>query len=284
MNPASAWEQLVAASPTLAARVGLRRPRFARLQDGAVNEVWLAALDTDRGRDAGRWVLRISRPVFRALGLDRAGELDVLAVVAPAGLGPRVAAALPEEGLLLTEWLPGRSVVPGDLLAGSREGLAGAAMLLRKVHSLSPAGPRADYGAALGRYAAAAGRSHHPRVRAARSRLADLDPGPRVLCHHDPVTGNLIARGADQGMGEGAAPIDWALVDWALVDWEYAGQGSPWFDLAVLASHLGLEESGRQHLLAAYFGAVQLPPDARVTLEAWTAFYEDLAWVWQEAL
>jgi hypothetical protein len=283
----------MAVSPALAARAGLRRPRFARLQDGAVNQVWLAALDADQSHDAGRWVLRISRPVFRNLGLDRAGELDVLAVVAPEGLGPRVAAALPEEGLLLTDWLPGRSVAPGELLAGSREGLAGAAMLLRKVHSLPPAGPQADYGAALERYVVAAGHSHHPRARAARSRLADLDPGPRVLCHHDPVTGNLIARGVGQGVGqeveEGSAPVDWALVDWALVDWalidwEYAGQGSSWFDLAVLASHLGLEEGGRQRLLAAYFGVAQLPPDAGVTLKAWAAFYEDLAWAWQEAL
>lgn len=291
MNPATAWERLVAATPTLAARVGMGRPRFARLQDGAVNEVWLAALDADGhpgdSPEPRRWVLRISRPVFRTLGLDRAGELDVLAVVGPMGLGPRVAAALPEEGLLVTEWLPGRSLVPGDLIEGPADLLAGAAGLLQKVHSLAPVGPRADYGAALERYAAAAGHTHHPRVQAARRRLPGLDPGPRVLCHHDPVTGNLIARGA--GEGRGVAPADWALVDralieWALIDWEYAGQGSPWFDLAVLASHLGLDEPGRRRLLAAYFGAAQSPPDAPATLAGWMAFYDDLAWAWAEAL
>ena len=58
-----------------------------------------------------------------------------------------------------------------------------------------------------------------------------------ALCHNDLVCQNVL---------EGERLM--------LIDWEYTGIGDPFFDLAVVVQHHGLEKKSALHFLAAYLG------------------------------
>jgi thiamine kinase-like enzyme len=60
-----------------------------------------------------------------------------------------------------------------------------------------------------------------------------------------------------------------------LVDWEYCGIGDPVFDLAGLASHLGLDAAQRAQLLEAY-GSQGV--GVRLADACWA--YDYVQWLW----
>ena len=82
-----------------------------------------------------------------------------------------------------------------------------------------------------------------PRLLAINGELERLvTPVDIVFGHNDLLAANFIDAGDRL---------------W-IVDWDYAGFGSPLFDLANLASNNGFEEGRERRLLEAYFGS---PPD-----------------------
>jgi thiamine kinase-like enzyme len=79
-------------------------------------------------------------------------------------------------------------------------------------------------------------------------------PLPTVFGHHDLLPGNFIDDGRRL---------------W-LIDWEYAGFGTPMFDLANLSSNGGFAPEQDRALLEAYFGG-GVSPDLRSAFEAMKA-------------
>ena len=243
-------------------------------------------------------VLRKDEPGARRLGLNRAAEPDVLRAAAAAGLGPACRLADPAAGLLLTDWLPGRAWTASDLQ--EPDNLRRAASLLRRVHATPLAGPVVDLGAAIDRYAAAAGAGSAALAATARQQLAQAlavgapsgatplprESSPRVssgrgvasegapargglcFCHNDPTPGNFIA-GPAGGLH--------------LIDWEYAGLCHPGFDLAGLAVGAALTEERVNLLLQTYRGR---PPTGAETdrHRDWSALCASLGELWARAV
>ena len=221
-------------------------------------------------------VLRKDEPGARRLGLNRAAEPDVLRAAAAAGLGPACRLADPAAGLLLTDWLPGRAWTAAELQEPDK--LRRAARLLRRVHGTPLTGPVVDLGAAIDRYAAAAGVELAGLAATARLQLAsalsvEAPSGAPAgdglcFCHNDPTPGNFIAGPAGR---------------LHLIDWEYAGLCHPGFDLAGLAVGAGLTVEGVDLLLHAYRGR---PPTLADTARHrdWAALCVSLGELWAGAV
>ena len=228
-----------------------------RLSNGPTN----ASYRVERGGSS--FVLRIDKPAAKRLGLDRAAEGDVLRALVRAGLAAPPLYHDPAQGVLLRRFVPGRALSPVALRDPGM--LARIARLLRDVHALPPAGRPFDPLGAARRYA---GQLGTPRaqalVEAAAEILADLPAAPPVLCHNDPVCGNILENGD-------------AL---ALIDWEYAGGGDPFFDLAVVTGHHDVDPNTVLGFLAAYLGREPLAED-RMRLAGQRRFYRCLLELWR---
>jgi thiamine kinase-like enzyme len=151
--------------------------------------------------------------------------------------------------MLVMRFVEGRSLSAADLRAPGR--LAAVAALLRRCHRELPLhlrGPTLAFWPfhVLRAYAAwlrEAGSAWRDRldglVALAAEAEAGLSPAPTVFAHNDLLAANLVDDGSRL---------------W-LIDWDYAGWGSPVFDLANLAANNGLDAAQEEELLAAYQGA-----------------------------
>ncbi len=172
-------------------------------------------------------------------GISRANEVRCCRLGAAAGVAPKVVFAT--EGVLVTEFVDGRTLVQGEPV--SSELLVRLARCLRRLHEatvpedLAPFDPAGTCRRQL---------EVLPDTRVSSSRRRRIlkilvrapELRPRSLIHADLIPENVIVR-------------DGSLF---LVDWEYAGFGDPLVDLAMVAVHFGLLEEQRQTFLAAYGG------------------------------
>ena len=230
------------AAPGLAAlahvpglEAGARPLRLERLIGGSVNDSW--RVDTRQGR----FVLRIDGPAWRRPGVDRQRELQLHRTAAAAGLAPRVIAADAALGVLVCEYLDGRTWSEADLSQVGQLKQLGAC--LARLHALMPppdlepfdhadcaqhyVESAATVGADTTQRAAANQIVANVRVAAAVV-AAESGGGPdggasSCIIHGDLVHGNLL---------EGARL-------W-LLDWEYAQRTAAIYDVAcVLAYYPG---------------------------------------------
>ncbi|MCU0904071.1 MAG: phosphotransferase family protein [Tabrizicola sp.] len=207
----------------------------------------LNLLVTDAARRA---VVRIGDdiPVHQIL---RFNELAASRAAHASGISPAV--LYHEPGALVIDFVESRTMTGADL---HDPGLLGQALdLVRRTHRDLPRSLRGpaltfwvfqvlrDYGATL-----AEGRSRHLPV--LPGLLAEAETLERavgriemVFGHNDLLPGNFLHDGSRM---------------W-LIDWDYAGWGSPLFDLGGLAANCGLDASQEAWVLEAYFGA---PADA----------------------
>lgn len=209
------------------------------LDGGITNRNWRARLG---GRE---YVVRQCTPGTEILGIDRSDEHEASRRAAEIGLGPPVAAWLPDEGVLVTEWLDGGPVTAAEL-RGPRV-LAIIAPALRRFHDGPPLRTpfwvpdlvreqRDRIVAAGGELPGAYGRA----VELA-DRIAAVLHGPeheRVPCHNDLLLANFVRDGATV----------------RIVDWEYAGMNDRFFDLANMSVNNDFREADDRALLEAYFG------------------------------
>jgi thiamine kinase-like enzyme len=196
------------------------------------------------------YVLRISGKDTSVLGINRDAEVAATRAANMAGVGPAVAAYLPEDECLVTRFVEGRAVSSSELRDPYT--LAQVATSIRLVHNgprfpsdFSSFGISEEYRAetlARGGTVPAA----HAEASAVAARIAtavtgrDHDPVP---CHNDLLTTNFIDDG-------------WRV---RIVDWEYAGMGDRYFDLGNLSVNNGFDEDDDERLLQAYFGAPSTP-------------------------
>jgi thiamine kinase-like enzyme len=207
----------------------------------------LNVLVTDASRRA---VVRIGDdiPVHQIM---RFNELAASRAAHAAGVSPAVLHT--EPGALVIDFVEGRTMTAQDLR--DQDLLEQALALVMHAHRDIPLhlrGPALtfwvfqvvrDYAATL-----EDGRSRH--LPALPGLLAEADALERavgriemVFGHNDLLPGNFLHDGTRM---------------W-LIDWDYAGWGSPLFDLGGLAANCGLDEVQEAWLLEAYFGAA---PDA----------------------
>jgi aminoglycoside phosphotransferase len=196
------------------------------------------------GRDC---VLRIAGRDTGLLGIDRACERAATDAAAAAGIGPDVVAFLDDPECLVTAFIPGRLLVPGDLTRP--DALAEVAVALWTVHGGPPIRCAFSPFVAIDTYRDLA-QSRGATVPGAFGDLREgarkieraLDPAhpenAPVLCHNDLLTANFLHDGERL----------------RLVDWEYAGMGNRYFDLGNLSVNNAFSEAGDEWLLECYWG------------------------------
>jgi thiamine kinase-like enzyme len=215
------------------------------------------------------YVLRIGVEGAELLGIDRRREVQCMVAAGRAGVAPEVVYARPREGLLVTRFVSGRSLVPDRAVRGEVRMRVVRAM--RRYHSGPPFAGRFSPSRTLESYLAAArgGRAPVPRDAdrlfervssiAAILRRSRTTPRP---CHNDLWGRNLIDDGQRVHV----------------VDWEYAGMGDLFFDLANFAIYHCPTDAADAALLSAYFGRARPATLARLKVMKIVAELREALW------
>ncbi len=195
-------------------------PAIAPIPGGRTNENFRV--------DAG------GRTYFARIGVDlphhnisRRTEIRCIELAAAVGVSPPVLHA--GDGILITEFVPGTTLVQGNPVAD--DVLVRLARALRRLADASvPADlPPFDPADICRGYVAALPAGALPAARAARTEAilaATPKLGDRSLIHADLIPENVIV-----------APDRLSVVDW-----EYAGRGDPAVDVAAVVMNFGLDE------------------------------------------
>jgi thiamine kinase-like enzyme len=229
-------------TPELGEAEGEPRP----LEGGITNRNYLVTL----GGKA--YVVRIPGKNTDLLGIDREGERQANERAAELGLAPPVATMLTEPPCLVTEFIEGTEMSEEDLRDPGNISLI--APSLRRLHDSGAELPTTfdsfrvveDYAKTAGDGGTEVPAAYQDASKYAREIETALS-GPEhdpVPCHNDLLAANFLNDGKQI----------WVF------DWEYAGMGDRYFDLGNYSVNNGLDESGQDALLEAYFGE---PPGAR---------------------
>jgi thiamine kinase-like enzyme len=214
-------------------------------------------------------VARISTSDSALLAIDRAAENTNSRAAAASGAAPAVLDHNPEAGVLVVQWLEGRTFSAADLRGGQH--LARVAAVCRQLH----AGPRfctdfdmfavqrgyldvvAEHGFRLPpRYL-----DFMPAFERMRAVLAERAE-PTVPCNNDLLAENVIDDGERL---------------W-LIDYEYAGNNDPCFELGNLWSESGLSVDQLEELVTHYYGKPLPHKVARARLLGLAAKYGWTLW------
>ncbi|MGH2463369.1 MAG: phosphotransferase [Candidatus Limnocylindria bacterium] len=216
--------------------------------------------------DGERMFVRVPGADTSILAVDRTNELHNTRAAAETAIGARVIQALPEHGVIVLEWIDGRTM-SNEAFAedGMPERVAAS---LRRLH----AGPRFlldfDMFRLTERYLRVVderGISIPAGYRERVDRLPDLEaalrarPLPPVPCHNDLLAENYLDDGTNL----------------RIVDYEYSGNGDPAFELGNTCQELGWDAERVERLSAAYFGAATPALLARMRL---TMIMSDVGW------
>lgn len=257
MHPSAAEQAVLDA---VAERFAQQDPEVEVLTGGLGNRCW-------RLRDARRdLVVRLGAAHADAFGVDRRDEVLAQSMAAGHGLAPEVLWHEAAAGLLVTEFVPGRSWSREEAREPASAARSGA--WLRALHGLPvPEGIACvDFGAramALGK-ALPPGTFPAPLQEcAARQRRRLGNPAVPVLCHHDLHHLNIVDTGPQ-------------LI---VLDWEYAGAGEPLMDLAGYAAYHDLNEAAVTALLAAYAGNASRVCRDRLAAARWLFEFVWLLWL-----
>jgi thiamine kinase-like enzyme len=244
-------------SPELASRLAAV-PLFTGREFDAVPLIGGLTNENYRVTVGGQtYVARLSSPSGALLAIDREAEYANAMAAAASGAAPAVAGYAPEAGVLVVEWVEGRTLTEADLRDVAT--LRRLAASCRQLH----AGPRfvrdfdmfdiqrrylavvREYGFRLPeRYL-----EFLPVIDRIRGALA-ARPEPTVPCNNDLVPANLIDDGERI---------------W-LIDYEYSGNNDPCFELGNIWSEAGLPVDALHDLVAAYSGRASRRRVARARL------------------
>jgi len=210
-----------------------------RLSGGLTNVN--AKLTTDRGR----YVARLSTSTGSLLAIDRDAEVFASRAAAASGVAPQVAAHDPAAGVLVIEWVDGRTFTEDDVRDSAQ--LPRIAAVLRRLHAGAALPVTFDMFDIQRRYLALVRErsfrlperylEFEPTVLEIEAALA-VRPQPLVPCHNDLLAANLIDDGERV---------------W-IIDYEYAGNNDPYFELGNLWSESNLAPQQLDELVAHYRG------------------------------
>ena len=193
---------------------------------------------------------------------DRTAELAILSAAHEAGIAPAVIYADPENSILVTEFLEGRTWEEADLADDAK--LEALASLLRQVHDIRIEGEAIDIAEVARTYESFLERRPGLHAFAARCvEIVESIPGRLEVacCHNDIVAGNVIENESLK-----------------LIDWEFACKHDPFFDLASAIGFHNLVERQSQALLEAYTGGAD--GEARERLSEQVRVYDAVQWLW----
>jgi thiamine kinase-like enzyme len=200
------------------------------------------------------------------LAIPRADEIYNTRAASETGVAPRVLHQLAESGVLVAEFLRGRTLSKADMhMAGMPRRLAQA---VRQLHTARPFANDFDLFRLMHDYAtvlAGDGLALPPGFDDLRPRLAEMEAAaeahrlPPAPCSNDLVPENLIE---DDGRL------------W-IVDYGYSGNNDPCSELGNACCEVGYDQSEMEELCAAYFGGAEPRLLARMHLYA---IMSDVAW------
>ncbi|KQU70655.1 hypothetical protein ASD62_06195 [Phycicoccus sp. Root563] len=188
-------------------------------------------------------VVRISPASTELLAVDREHEWHNSVAAASVGVGAPVVDYLPERGVLVVGYLPGRTCTAADIGAN----LPRLAAALRRLHSGPAFASRFDMFEVQRRYAQIVAAQGFPLPEgyaalepAARRLEAALRTFPEGLvpCHNDLLAANIIDDGGDL----------------RLIDYEYSGMNEPAFELGNLVNESQLDHDHLEELVESYYG------------------------------
>ncbi len=220
-----------------------------RLEGGITNENYRVDVDHER------FVVRLEGRNTHLLGIDRVCECAAARMAASREVGPEVVFALPEAGVLVTRFVPGRVLTPEDVRVP--EVLARVVAAIVHVHSgppipgtFSPFRTVLAYRDTAARHGVALPPSLDDWLALVRRIEARLPRLAGVPCHNDLLPSNFVDAGDRI----------------CILDWEYAGMGDPLFDLANLAANAELDSEGERRLLKLYRGSPSTDAQAHLGL------------------
>jgi thiamine kinase-like enzyme len=256
----AAADAVLARLPSLA---GTRR-RLEPLPGGLTNRNYRVTTET-----GASYVARFSSAKSALLAIDRAAEYRNSRLAAGIGVGPKVVDYAPADGVLLVEWIDGRTFVDADL--DNPQQLTRLAETCRRLHGGDRFTSDFDMFDVQRRYLAIVRESGFrlpadydafaPTVRRIERALRASAP-PTVPCHNDLLAANIMDDGARL---------------W-LIDYEYSGNNDPCFELGNIWSEAGLEVDRLEHLVAAYYGRPAPVATARARLFGLMAKYGWTLW------
>jgi thiamine kinase-like enzyme len=212
---------------------------------------------------------RLSDPSTALLAIDRAAEHHNSVAAASTGVAPAVVDFTPKVGVLVIEWITGRTLEPADLR--QERTIRAVADACRRLH----AGPRfasdfdmfaiqrqylrtaLDAGFRLpDRYVEFMLQLDHIRT------VLRRDPPVTVPCHNDLLAANFISEGDRL---------------W-LIDYEYSGNNDPCFELGNIWSESNLAADQLDLLVSCYFGRRSTVLTARARLLGLVSQYGWTLW------
>jgi thiamine kinase-like enzyme len=200
------------------------------------------------------------------LAIGRAEEIYNTRAAAETGIAPRVLHQLPESGVLVTEFLQGRTLSKADMHVPDMPSRLAAAV--RRLHAARPFANDFDLFRLMHSYAdvVAEGRMPFPAgYEALLPRLTEMEQAagahrlPMCPCSNDLVPENLID---DDGRL------------W-IVDYGYSGNNDPCSELGNACCEADYRQAEMETLCAAYFGSAEGRLLARMHLYA---IMSDVAW------
>ena len=208
------------------------------------------------------FVLRLNAQQAEFFQFDRTSEVEILGEASKSGLAPRVVHVDKERGILILEFLHGRTWQEEDIVQNRNlEALAG---LLRRVHALPLCGNRIDASAVAVSYENYLEKRqglHAFATQCVEVISSIAVPDEAVCCHNDIVAANVIEKSGLR-----------------LIDWEYACDNDPMFDLASAIGFHNLDEQSSAILLDAYTGGSNAEMKERLAEQV--RLYDAIQWLW----
>ena len=217
--------------------------------------------------ESGDYVARISSNKSSLLAIDRQSEYENSKIAAKIGVGAPVYDYLPESGLLVIGYLPGKTYSNLDV----SNNLSRIASTCNLLHKADPFTRDFDMFVIQEKYKTLVTESgfrfpngyhqYASHVSRMKSALAVLDEG-RVPCNNDLLPANFIDDGKKI---------------W-LIDYEYSGNNDACFELGNIWSEANLPISALEELVTAYYGNSRPEKLARAWLFALLAKYGWTLW------
>jgi thiamine kinase-like enzyme len=194
--------------------------------------------------DGRAYVVRVSAKDAGLLAIDRENEYENTVAAAEAGVGAAVVAHLPERGVLVLEFIEGRTQSPEDLRRGDK--LDWVAAACRKLHGARRFRDDFNMFRIQQRYLGLVQErgfrlpdgyvDYEPQVRRIEEAMAARDEGT-VPCNNDLLAENFIDVG-DR---------------FRLIDYEYSGNNDACFELGNVWSEANLSLEQLDELIAHYY-------------------------------
>lgn len=202
------------------------------------------------------FVLRVFGEGTELLGIDRSRERICATLAAQTGVGAEVMSWIPGEDILLTRFIPGKSLTAAMMLDSTL--LQRLVSTIRRCHQGPPFpgyfSPFRDIRAycqmALERGVTLPSSYAHTLAQLARIETAVGTVLHPKSCHNDLLASNFIDEGERI----------------TIIDWEFAALGDPFFDLGLVAADFNLDAAACVSLLDYYFGVVREVDLARLYL------------------